>query len=88
VPGGVVAGRQQDAEVVQSAASFTVTKRRFADSSPPSPKDWNELIHRHAHPGMAVFAFPTYQMPHVVDVHDVQWLLHHRTHDGQPIRPG
>jgi hypothetical protein len=52
------------------------------------PKDWNELIHRHAHPGIAVFAFPAYQMSHVVYVHDVQWLLHHWTHDGQPIRPG
>ena len=35
-----------------------------------------------------MFAFPAYQMSHVVYVHDVQWLLHHWTHDGQPIGSG
>jgi len=40
------------------------------------PRDWNNLIGRSAHPGIAVFGFPAYQS-HTVYVHDVQWPLHH-----------
>jgi hypothetical protein len=43
------------------------------------------MNYRHA---AALEAPPAYQMSHLVYVHDVQWLLHHWTHDGQPIRPG
>ena len=36
------------------------------------PEDWDELILRSAHPGVALFIFPTHQMSHVVYVPDVQ----------------
>ena len=41
------------------------------------PQDWNELIRRLAHPGVAVFDFHAYQKSHVVYVHDLRRLLHH-----------
>jgi hypothetical protein len=48
-------------------------------------RDWNELIKRSAHPGVAEFVFPAYGKAHTVYVPDVQWLLHHwPTPDGPP----
>lgn len=52
------------------------------------PQDWNELIRRLAHPGVAVFDFHAYQKSHVVYVHDLRRLLHHwPACDGRPARP-
>jgi hypothetical protein len=52
------------------------------------PQDWNNLIGRLAHPGVAVFDFHAYQKSHVVYVPDLQWLLHHWPRvDGEPARP-
>lgn len=52
------------------------------------PKDWNELVVRLAHPGVAVFDFPAYKKSHAVYVHDVRYLLHHwPTPDGPPAAP-
>ena len=48
-------------------------------------RDWNDLIGRSAHPGIAVFDFPAYQKSHTVYVHDIQWFLHHwPTPEGPP----
>jgi hypothetical protein len=52
------------------------------------PRDWANLIGRMAHPGVAVFGFPEYEKSHTVDVHDIQWLLHHwPTLGGPPATP-
>lgn len=51
------------------------------------PQDWNDLIGRLDHPGMAVFGFHVYQKSHAVYVHDLRWLLHHwPASDGRPAR--
>lgn len=53
------------------------------------PEDWNEIIQRSAHPGVALFDLHDDRKSHVVYVHDVRWLLHHwPTPDGWPIAPG
>lgn len=53
------------------------------------PQDWNNLIGRLSHPGVAVFDFYAYQKSHVVYVPDLRWLLHHwPTVDGKPARSG
>jgi hypothetical protein len=41
------------------------------------PDDWNQLVTRTAHPGVAWFIFPDYRRAHTVYVHDVRWLLQH-----------
>jgi hypothetical protein len=41
------------------------------------PQDWNELIQRLDHPGVAVFNFKEYNISHSVYVHDLRWLFHH-----------
>jgi hypothetical protein len=52
-------------------------------------QEWNELIGKWAHPGIAFFDLPADQMSHVVYVPDVRWLLHHwPTPDGQPAERG
>ena len=52
------------------------------------PEDWNDLIGRSAHPGVALFFFPAYQRSHAVYVNDVQWLLHHwPVPNAGPARP-
>lgn len=49
------------------------------------PQDWNDLIGRLAHPGVAIFDFHAYQVSHVVYVADLRWLMHHwATIDGLP----
>ena len=49
------------------------------------PQDWNELIQRLDHPGVAVFDFHADQMSHSVYVPDLAWLMHHWPKiDGQP----
>ena len=53
-----------------------------------NPEDWNQLIQRYAHPGLAVFVFPEYDRSHTIYVPDVQWLLHHwPKNDGAPAEP-
>jgi hypothetical protein len=52
------------------------------------PPDFNELIGRLAHPGVAIFDFDHYKISHSVYVHDLRWLLHHwPTIDGLPAKP-
>lgn len=49
------------------------------------PQDWNELITRLEHPGIAIFVFDEGELSHTVYVHDVAWLMHHWPKvDGQP----
>jgi hypothetical protein len=53
------------------------------------PQDWNELIARLDHPGVAIFDFHIYQKSHAIYVNDLRWLLHHwPTVDGKPAVPG
>ena len=54
-----------------------------------APDQWNQLITRLAHPGIAMFDFDGDEMSHWVYVHDVTWLTHHWPEiDGQPAKPG
>ena len=48
------------------------------------PQDWNDLIKRTAHPGIAVFDFHVYRKSHAIYVYDVQALIHHWP---RPLRP-
>lgn len=41
------------------------------------PVQWNELITKLDHPGIAIFAFPSVRISHAVYVHHVHALLHH-----------
>lgn len=41
------------------------------------PPDWNDLLKRTAHPGIALFVFPAYRMSHAVYVYNVAALIHH-----------
>lgn len=51
------------------------------------PEYWTELYHRSAHPGVALFFFPTLGKSHIEYVSDVRWLLSYwPTPDGLPYR--
>lgn len=41
------------------------------------PQNWNDLIARTAHPGIAVFDFPAYHKSHALYVYNVAALIHH-----------
>lgn len=52
-------------------------------------EDWNTLITRLDHPGVAIFDFYAYQKSHAIYVEDLRWLLHHwPTVDGVAAGPG
>jgi hypothetical protein len=51
------------------------------------PQDFNQLITRLDHPGIAIFVFDEAEMSHVVYVPDLAWLTHHwPSIDGQPAK--
>jgi len=52
-----------------------------------APGAYDELSHRAAHPGVALFGFDEVDISHVVCVPDVRWLLRYwPTPDGRPNR--
>jgi hypothetical protein len=49
------------------------------------PQNWNDLIGRTAHPGIAVFDFHVYHKSHAIYVYNVEALIHHwPTAEGPP----
>ena len=52
-----------------------------------APGSWDELSHRAAHPGVAMFFFPGTWRAHTAYVPDAQWLLRYwPAPDGRPNR--
>jgi hypothetical protein len=47
-------------------------------------QDWNDLIQRTEHPGIAIFDFPAYRKSHAVYVCNIAALIHHWP---KPLRP-